>query len=285
MIKIVKKIIALSLTTLIVSTSSIGAFAQDNELFEDELRQDLIQDIQVPDSENLNFEDINSQIKEIYEYGEIVDSEETEFGTVYYIDTQYNNPIKKRSITPWDAIDIAMAGASWAELLSDPSLKNLGWAALDTAALAPFIPSTGYFRHGDKIKALRELAKTSKGKNAIKKAIKINKTNSTLAAVSKLAKNYKLNSSAYSHILKRHGVNRAASEKGGKFIASFDIKSGIRSTLTSDSVIKNNTMNREGYTFIKNFNKTIGYDGNRPLTKLKVVLNKKGEVVTAYPLK
>jgi len=40
---------------------------------------------------------------------------------------------------------------SWAEFFNEPSLANLGWAALDTVALLPALPSSAYFRKGGKL--------------------------------------------------------------------------------------------------------------------------------------
>lgn len=69
-----------------------------------------------------------------------------------------------------------MAGASWAKLFSEPSWGNFGWAVLDTAALLPVLPSTAYFREGGKVilkvDEVAKFAKTSKGKTAIKSAMK-----------------------------------------------------------------------------------------------------------------
>ena len=58
----------------------------------------------------------------------------------------------------------------------------------------------------------------------------------------------------------------------------------VGKVLTTDSVIKNNTKNRDGYIFIKEFGETIGYDGKKSLSKLKVVLSESGGVITAYPI-
>lgn len=187
-----------------------------------------------------------------------------------------------------------MAGASWADFFGDPSFRNLEWAVFDTTATLPGLPSSAYIRKGGKrlfkVAKLKKYAKTSKGKAAIKKALKpvnakVSKATSELAKISRLAKNYKLTNNTYvKHILERHGP-RSTWRNKSKFVEGFNIKDGIRSTLTSDSVIKNNTNSREGYIFIKNFNRTIGYDGKKPLKNLKVVLSKDGYVTTAYPMK
>lgn len=117
--------------------------------------------------------DIND-LKESYPDGEIVCIEDSEFGPVYHITNPSSND--RNSITFWDVTDFVMAGASWADFFNDPSFSSLGWAALDTAALLPLIPSSAYIRKGGKIlikpKAIKELAKTTKGRNAIRKALK-----------------------------------------------------------------------------------------------------------------
>lgn len=114
---------------------------------------------------------------------------------------------------------------------------------------------------------------------------RIKRAKKELARISRLTKNYKLTNNRYvTHILELHGP-RITTKGKSKFVEGFNIKDGIRSTLTSDSVIKNNTNSREGYIFIKNFNKTIGYDGKKSFKKLKVVLSKDGYVTTAYPMK
>lgn len=203
----------------------------------------------------------------------------------YYIEEE----VQARSL--WDFVDIAMAGASWYELLKDPSLRNLSWAVLDTAAIAPLIPSSRWIRQGAKyaipMGEIKKLASTSSGKNKLLKALKVTKPVSKLDEIAKLAKNYKLTNSQYTnHILKNHAYNTAVPNKS-KFYKNFDIKRGIKETLTSDSIIKNNTNSREGYIFIKKYSKAIGTtsNGKTPLYNLKVVLDKKGYVVTAYPIK
>ena len=68
-----------------------------------------------------------------------------------------------------------MAGASWATFLSDPTLSNVAWAVLDTAAILPLLPSTAYIREGGKtlIKSdeLAKFAKTAQGGKAVKAAL------------------------------------------------------------------------------------------------------------------
>lgn len=102
----------------------------------------------------------------------IVSSKATYYGTIYFV--KENNKPQYRTF--WDVLDIAMAGKSWSDLLNDPSWSNFGWAVLDTAALLPLLPSTAYIREGGKVllKAddFLKFAKTAKGKQAIKSAMK-----------------------------------------------------------------------------------------------------------------
>ena len=102
----------------------------------------------------------------------LVSTEETEYGTVYYITD--SDGVQTRSL--WDLVDVLMAGASWAKLFSQPSWGNFGWAVLDTAALLPLLPSSAYFREGGKVflkvDEVAEFAKTSDGSKAISSAMK-----------------------------------------------------------------------------------------------------------------
>ena len=62
-----------------------------------------------------------------------------------------NNPVMRVDPTGelfWDILDVFMAALSWDDFLESPSLVNLGWAALDTLALLPGVPSSGYARRG-----------------------------------------------------------------------------------------------------------------------------------------
>ena len=62
-----------------------------------------------------------------------------------------NNPITRTDPSGkflWDVLDCFMAALSWSEFASAPSLSGFGWACLDTLALLPIIPSTGYARRG-----------------------------------------------------------------------------------------------------------------------------------------
>ena len=102
----------------------------------------------------------------------VLSSTETNYGTMYFV--KENDKPQPRMLL--DILDIAMAGASWSDLLKDPSWSNFGWAVLDTASLLPFLPSTAYVRKGGKVflKAddFLKLAKIEKGKTAIKVALK-----------------------------------------------------------------------------------------------------------------
>lgn len=205
--------------------------------------------------------------------------------TYYYVEKE----VETRTV--WDFVDIAMAGASWYDLIKDPSLKNLAWAVLDTAAIAPLVPSSRWIREGSKyiipIDEIKKLASTQAGKEKLLKALKVEKTASKLDEIAKLAKNYKLTESQFKdHILKYHGYNSTVKNKS-KFYQTFDIKKGIKETLTNDSIIKNNTKNREGYIFEKTYSYAIGVDsdGKKTLKTLRVVLDKNGYVKTAFPTK
>lgn len=212
--------------------------------------------------------------------------EDSEIGEVYYV---YKEEDEKQSRALWDFLDIGMAGLSWYDVLKDPSFKNIGWAVLDTAAIAPLIPSSAYIRKGSKLtvstSSLKNLASTTKGKNAIKKALKVTKANSKLAEISKLAKNCKITKSTLSHIELRHAPS--SKENAGKFASSFykNIENEIRLMLKNDTVIRNNTRGRSGYIFEKSYNKVIGKENGKNLYKLRVILNEKGYVVTAFPFK
>ena len=128
----------------------------------------------------------------------VIDEVETPYGTAYYVmktsDAQ-NGGIQPQSV--WDLVDILMAGASWAKLLSEPSWGNFGWAVLDTAALLPLLPSTGYFREGGKIllktDEVAKFAKTSAGKKAISAAMKTYKYSDgiTSKAIKAIKSNFK----------------------------------------------------------------------------------------------
>lgn len=201
---------------------------------------------------------------------------------------QANGRIQTKTI--WDFIDIAMAGASWYDVIKDPSLKNVGWAILDTAAIAPLVPSSKWVREGSKytipISELKKLASTPSGKNKLLKSLKVTKATSKLNEAAELAKNYKLTEGTYQyHIVKDHGYNSIKQNKS-KFYKTFDIKKGIKDTLLGDSKISDNTDGRAGYIFKKTYSQPIGVssNGKTPFKVLKVVLSRDGYVITAYPV-
>ena len=267
--KITRKSISLALASIIfISPILDTVFAMENELNSGIIQNEIV--------------DMISE-----EYADIIWDEDSEIGEVCYV---YKENNEKQSRTLWDFLDIGMPGLSWYDVLKEPSFKNIGWAILDTAAIAPLIPSSAYIRKCGKLtvstSSLKKLASSTKGKNAIKKSLKVTKVNSELLRISKLAKNYKLTEFRYKkHILAFHGANSTKKNKS-KFISAFDIKKGIRDTLTNDSIIKNNTKCREGYIFTKTYKGTIGHDTKgRKLNTIKVVLNKDGTVNTAYPIK
>lgn len=202
----------------------------------------------------------------------------------------YNDEgIQTRSL--WDVLDVVMAGFSWATFLNDPSLGNFGWAILDTAALLPFLPSSAYFRQGGKMvpkldEVLKFANKSSKNKSIVKRAIKKISSSKAISLIRKVAKGYNLGDDVFrNHILYRHGFNSKV--KGtSKFIKNFDIKNAIKRTLTDGTAtVSANSNNRYGYVFIKNFYSKIGTDHGKSLNRLKVVINNRGHVVTAYPIK
>lgn len=213
---------------------------------------------------------------------------DSELGEVYYV--LDDNGVQKRTVM--DFLDIAMAGLSWYELITDVSLKNLGWALLDTAAIAPLIPSSGYFRQGTKYgiktSAIKNLAKTTSGKAAIRRALTTvassSLSTSKLTTALKLGRIHKLNQAQYvNHIVKNHGPYSTMLNKS-KFLKSFDIKVGITSTVRDSTKILQNTEGRPGYIYIKKFSQQVGVDPNgKKLYQVKVVLDSAGVVITAYP--
>lgn len=125
--------------------------------------------IQFPN--DISLLDDDSSVDEIPDYI-LVDSVESEYGTIYYVEE--NNGIQVYTL--WDAVDILMAGSSWADMFKNPSWGNFAWAVLDTVALIPALPSTAYVRKGGKVllKAdeVAKFAKTSKGKKIVEAAMK-----------------------------------------------------------------------------------------------------------------
>ncbi len=93
------------------------------------------------------------------------------------------------------------------------------------------------------------------------------------------------------HILERHGPESKYGGKG-KFHANFNIKEGIDDAVTGeDSVQKPNAPDstgkpRSGTIFEKTYNKQIGIDNKgKPAHTIRVVLDPKGKVITAFPIK
>ena len=80
-----------------------------------------------------------------------------------------NNPAMRIDPTGelfWDILDVFMAALSWDDFLESPSLVNLGWAALDTLALLPGVPSSGYARRG--VEVVSSISHANKAKDAAK---------------------------------------------------------------------------------------------------------------------
>ncbi|MCY6355398.1 hypothetical protein [Clostridium sp. ZS2-4] len=183
-----------------------------------------------------------------------------------------------------------MAVQSWSEFISSPSLSGFGWAVLDSAAVMPFLPSTAYFRKGEKfvikLKELKKFAKTTKGAKIIKNSLKVVSKLGDIKSVRKLAKGYKMTEARYiTHILYRHGPTSTASNTG-KFVGAFDIKRAIDQVLKSpNSVVKPNSNKRPGYIFEKTYSGVIGYDGKKACKTIRVIIDEVGNVVTAFPVK
>lgn len=215
--------------------------------------------------------------------------EDNELGGIYYY---FDNELGVQSRAIWDFVDVAMAGASWYDLIKDPSFKNLGWALLDTAAIAPLIPSSAYVRKGSKYvittSSIKKLAATTSGKNAIRRAlttvVKSSLSSSDLNKALTLGRKYKLTESQYiNHIVKRHGMYSNLPDKS-KFLSNSSIKSLINSTLKDSTKIMKNTDGRAGYIYIKKFSSPVGIDKNgKKVYQVKVVLDSNGYVVTAFP--
>lgn len=288
-----QKFLCLILSLVTVLTLSAPAFAADytsTETLGGGLTSTLnYSNVKLSNSKQLELEDINNELKEIFPYGEIVPIVETPYGTAFYVDRNYHNSIKTRTI--WDALDVVMAGASWADFFKEPSLANLGWAALDTVSLLPILPSSAYIRKGGKlllnVDEVKKLIKTPEGLKAVKKALKAtDKASDILEAGRKLAKKYTLSDSVYrDHIVKLHSFYSKEKNKS-KFIKNFDIKKAIKETLTDrKSIVSQNTNGRKGFIFIKNFGEKIGTEGSKSLNRMKVVIDEYGKVVTAYPIK
>ena len=77
-----------------------------------------------------------------------------------------NNPAMRIDPTGevfWDVFDVFMAALSWDDFIESPSLQNLGWAAVDTIALLPGVPSSGYARRG--IEVVSSISHADKAKD------------------------------------------------------------------------------------------------------------------------
>ena len=84
-----------------------------------------------------------------------------------------NNPVMRVDPTGkfWDILDCFMAALSWDDFLESPSLVNLGWAALDTLALLPGVPSSGYARRG--VEVVSSISHANKAKDVAKVGWKV----------------------------------------------------------------------------------------------------------------
>lgn len=141
---------------------------------------------------------------------------DSSFGKVYYI--QNSSEIQLRTV--WDAVDVVMAGVSWATFFGEPSFANLGWAVLDTAALAPVIPSSAYIRKAGKMVVDPNALKTAMMKNpSLKGKLLKGLKGGTKAEISKVVNQlnsftskrmqfdshiFLLDKSGMKHILQRH---------------------------------------------------------------------------------
>jgi hypothetical protein len=111
--------------------------------------------------------------------------------------------------------------------------------------------------------------------------------NSKFQEIFDSADNYTLNDNTFiNHILDRHGPNSTYANKS-HFNSDFDIKTGIDSTLKGNKfVLKPNTSGREGCIFEQTFSNPIGTSNNgKALNTLKVVIDKTGNLITAFPKK
>ena len=85
-----------------------------------------------------------------------------------------NNPVMRVDPTGelfWDILDVFMAALSWDDFLESPSLVNLGWAVLDTLALLPGVPSSGYARRG--VEVVSSISHANKAKDVAKVGWKV----------------------------------------------------------------------------------------------------------------
>lgn len=121
----------------------------------------------------------------------VIEKDNSSYGEVYYVVEKHK--LRERSF--WDVVDVVMAGVSWADFFKDPSWSNLGWAVLDTASILPLLPSTAYVRKGGKIllkiDEVAKFAKTSKGKQVLKSAMKIHKLANVTYDLKQVQKKFK----------------------------------------------------------------------------------------------
>jgi len=143
----------------------------------------------------------------------------------------------------------------------------------------------------ERVNKVKETKKLDKERNNSKNTGNPSKKpKSQLKKVFDAADNYPLHNRVYTnHILERHGsnTNNPAFANKSKFNSDFDIRAGIDSTLKGNGVlVKQNTFGREGYIFEQTFRQPIGIKANgRPVSTLKVVIDKNGNVITAFPKK
>ena len=143
----------------------------------------------------------------------------------------------------------------------------------------------------ERVNKVKETKKLDKERNNSKNTGNPSKKpKSQLKKVFDVADNYTLHNRVNTnHILERHGsnTNNPAFANKSKFNSDFDIRAGIDSTLKGNGVlVKQNTFGREGYIFEQTFRQSIGIKANgRPVSTLKVVIDKNGNVITAFPKK
>ena len=106
-----------------------------------------------------------------------------------------------------------------------------------------------------------------------------------LDKVREMARKYSLSEKQFdTHILRLHGSDSDFQGKS-RFNENFDIKKGIDSTLKdSKATVNKNTANRRGYIVERQFKENIGVDPKgKPLNVLRVIIDEKGNVITAFP--
>lgn len=177
---IIKRGLSIFVCLLMCLNMGVSSFAQSgdsNTDFKKSKIGDFDPTIEYEDLSGLDLtikdQELRDSLREEYLDVEIVEIENTEMGRVYHVDKDYHSTKQERNI--WDIADFVMAGVSWAEFFNEPSLAEFGWAALDTVALLPVLPSTAYFRKGGKIflKAdeIKKFGRTTDGYKAIRKAL------------------------------------------------------------------------------------------------------------------